>query len=447
MIERLALFGATGDLAGRFLFPAIAALFAGRQLPDEFSVTGAAREDLDEEAFRGGVDEKLAEHAANVPEAARQKLLRSLRYRAVDVADATSVASALSGSASPVAAYLALPPNLFPVAVKALGRAGLPAGSRIVLEKPFGEDLATAVSLNRLLAEVAGDAGEQAIFRVDHVLGMGTAQNLLALRQNRVLDPVWNGTHVEEVEVLWEETLALEGRAGYYDSAGALKDVLQNHMLQVLSLVAMEPPGNPDERELRDRKVEVLRSACPVASRRARYGAGRLADSGGASGAAVPAYAEEDGVDPARGTETFAELTVELETERWRGTRFVLRAGKALRRRLKGVVIRFRSSDAGAGNELWIGIDGPSDIVLRLAGGASGRPAPVDLRGEPPAAQLPAYAQVLRGVLTGGSTLSVRSDEAEQAWRVVMPVLEAWRADRVPLEEYPAGSDGPSRGS
>jgi glucose-6-phosphate 1-dehydrogenase len=445
VIERLALFGATGDLAGRFLFPAIAALLAGGHLPDGFSVTGAAREDLDDEAFRRGVDETIAEHAGDVPMAARRTLLRSLRYRAVDVADPVSVASLFTGRASPVAAYLALPPNLFPVAVEALRRASLPVGSRIVLEKPFGEDLESAISLNRLLAEVAGDAGEQAIFRVDHVLGMATAQNLLALRQNRVLDAVWNGTHVDQVEILWEETLALEGRAGYYDGAGALKDVLQNHMLQVLCLVAMEPPATPEESELRDRKVEVLRSVRPLTSRRARYDAGRLSETGGASGASVPAYADEDGVDPARSTETFAELTAELETERWRGTPFILRGGKALRRRQKGVVIRFRSSEGKAANELWIGIDGPSDIVLRLTGDAAGRPAPVDLRGEPPTAHLPAYAQVLLDVLTGGSTLSVRADEAEQAWRVVTPVLEAWRANRVPLEEYPAGSDGPRR--
>jgi glucose-6-phosphate 1-dehydrogenase len=439
VIEQLVLFGATGDLAGRYLFPALAALFAAGDLRDSFCVTGVARGNLDEAAFRRSVDERLAEHAGDVPVAARQTLLRSLRYQAVDIADPVSVASVLAGSASPVAVYLALPPRLFPVVVEALGQAGLPAGSQIVLEKPFGEDLDSAVSLNRLLAKVVGDAGEQAIFRVDHVLGMATAQNLLALRQNRVLDPVWNGAHVEQVEILWEETLALEGRAGYYDGAGALKDVLQNHMLQVLCLVAMES-ANADE--LRDRKVDVLRSARPLTSRRARYGAGRLSDTRGAS---VPAYAEEDGVDPARGTETFVELTLELEAERWRGTPFVLRSGKALRRDRKGVSIHFRSSDANAANELWIGIDGPSDIRLRLTGGAFGRPMPVELRGEPPAADLLAYARVLLDVLTGGRMLSVRGDEAEWAWRVVTPVLGAWRANRVPLEEYPAGSDGPHR--
>jgi glucose-6-phosphate 1-dehydrogenase len=442
VIERLVLFGATGDLARRFLFPALASLFAAGYLPDGFGVTGAAREAMDEEAFRRGVAERLAEHAGAVPLAAREKLLRSLRYRAVDAADPASVASLFVDPASPVAAYLALPPNLFPVAVEALGRAGLPVGSRIVLEKPFGEDLNSAIALNRLLAEVAGNAGEQAIFRVDHVLGMATAQNLLALRQNRVLGPVWNGTHVEQVEILWEETLALEGRAGYYDGAGALKDVLQNHMLQVLCLVAIEPPATADELELRDRKVDLLRSVRPLTSRRARYGAGRLS---GTSGAGVPAYVEEDGVDPARGTETFAELTLELDSERWRDTRFVLRAGKALRRRRKGVVIHFRSSVGSAANELFIGIDGPSDIVLRVTGGAFGRSAPVELQGEPPAAELPAYARVLLDVVTGGSMLSVRADEAEWAWRVVAPVLDAWRANGVPLEEYPAGSDGPRR--
>jgi glucose-6-phosphate 1-dehydrogenase len=445
VIERLALFGATGDLAGRFLFPALASLLANGCLPETFSVTGVARDDLDEDAFRHTAEERLAEHAGDVPVAARTALVRSLRYRAVDVADPAGVASVLADSASPVAAYLALPPNLFPLAVEALGRAGLPAGSRIVLEKPFGESLESAVSLNRLLAEVAVDAGEQAIFRVDHVLGMATAQNLFALRRNPVLDPVWNGTHVERIEILWEETLALEGRAGYYDGAGALKDVLQNHMLQVLCLVATEPPGNGDERELRELKVEVLRSVRLLTSRRARYGAGRLSGTGGASAASVPAYADEDGVDPARGTETFVELALELESDRWRGTMFVLRAGKALSRRRKGVALRFRAGDRGVPNELWIGVDGPDDLVLRLTGGATGRPARVELRGEPPAADLPPYARVLLEVLTGGSTLSVRADEAEQAWRVVTPVLEDWRANRVPLEQYPAGSAGPRR--
>lgn len=442
MIERLVLFGATGDLAGRYLLPALAALHAASKLPDGFEVVCGSREDLDEEAFRRTAGERLEQHAADLPSAAREEIVRSLRYRSVDVADSAGVASMVEPGRGPVAAYLALPPGLFPAAVTALGGAGLAEGSRVALEKPFGEDLAGAIELNRLLAEALGPAGEQATFRVDHVLGMATVQNLLALRQNRVLEPLWNGTHVERVEILWEETLALESRAGYYDGAGALKDVLQNHMLQVLCLVAMEPPVNADEREFRARKVDVLRSVRPQASRRARYGAGRLSDGDETS---VPAYAEEDGVDATRGTETFAELTLELEAERWRGTTFVLRGGKALRRRHKGVVLFLRSQGGEPANELSIGIDGPLDIVLRLTGDASGRPAPVELRGVPPETDLPPYARVLLDLLGSGRTLSVGADEAEWAWRVVTPVLEAWRANRVPLEEYPAGSDGPRR--
>ena len=325
--------------------------------------------------------------------------------------------------------------------------------------------------LNALLARVSGDAGEPAVFRVDHVLGMATVQKLLGLRfANRVLEPVWNGAHVEQVDVLWEETLALEGRAGFYDRAGALKDVVQNHVLQVLCLLAMEPPASLGERDLRDAKVDALRAVRPLTADdvvartcRACYTAGRLAGTGGAAERDVPDYAEEDGVDPGRNTETFAEVVLEIDNERWAGTRFVLRAGKALRRRRKEAVVRFRpvphppsfggGAEPAVANELRIGLDGPEDLALRLTGRAPGpppQPVPLTLTAPPPAAsssELPPYGRVLLDVLTGGSTLSVRGDEAEAAWRVVTPVLEAWAEDRVPLQEYPAGSEGPPYGS
>jgi glucose-6-phosphate 1-dehydrogenase len=346
--------------------------------------------------------------------------------------------------------------------VTALGAAGLPAGSRIVLEKPFGEDLESAVELNALARQVAGDGVERTVFRVDHVLGMATVQNLLAMRlANRLLDAVWTSAHVEEVEILWEETLALEGRAGYFDGAGTLKDVMQNHMLQILSLVAMEPPASLDERDVRDRKVEALRSVrplCPddVASqtRRARYAAGRLTSDDGQE-REIPSYVDEEGVDPGRRTETFAEVVLEIDNRRWEGTRFVLRAGKALGRRRKGVVVRFRplsyvsSTDDGpevAANELRLGLDGPNEVTLHLNGGVPhprGALVPLMLTAPPPASRLPAYARVLLDILDGGSTLSVRGDEAEQAWRILTPVLDAWARDQVPLEEYAAGSAGP----
>ncbi len=451
MIERLVLFGATGDLAGRYLLPALAALHAGGRLPDGFEVVGGSRENLDEDGFRRMAVERLEKHAADMPAAAREKVVRSLRYRPVDVSNSASVASLVEPRSGPVAAYLALPPALFPAAVTALGSVRLATGSRVALEKPFGEDLASAIALNRLLAEALGPAGEQSVFRVDHVLGMATVQNLLTMRlANSVLEAVWDGDHVDQVEILWEETLALEGRAGYYDRAGALKDVVQNHMLQVLSLVGMEPPASLDDGGgLCERKTEALRSIRPPTreeassrTRRARYGAGRLA-----SGEAVPAYADEEGVDPARATETYTEVVVDLDSPRWAGTRFVLRAGKALAERRKGVLLRFRPSarsDADP-NRLWIGVDGPDEISLQLTGrgGSPLGPVPLALAAAPPASDLPAYAHVLADLLEGGSTISVGGDEAEEAWRAVTPVLEAWADGAVPLLEYPAGSMGP----
>lgn len=441
MITNLVLFGATGDLAGRYLLPALAALRAAGRLPDGVAVLGAARQALDDEDFRRHAGERLTEHAADVPSEHRQALTRSLRYLPVNLAEPDSVAAVVQAAGGgPIAAYLALPPRLFAATVTALGAAGMPPGSRIALEKPFGENLDDAVALNEVLARVVGEAGEQAVFRVDHALGMATVQNLLAMRHDPVLAALWDAEHVDQIQVRWEEELALEGRAGYYDGAGALKDVMQNHMLQVLSVLAMEPPTEPGERALRDAKVAVLRALRPPAqdqvaryTRRARYGAGRISDR------VVPAYADEQGVDSRRNTETFAEVVLELAVPRWRGTRFVLRAGKALGRRRKEAVARFRPVQPDMPtDELRIGIDGPLDVALRITG-----TSPMSLTAPPPASDLPPYAYVLLDVLEGGSSLSVRGDEAEAAWRVVTPILDAWRAGRVPLEEYPAGSNGP----
>jgi glucose-6-phosphate 1-dehydrogenase len=442
VITNLVLFGASGDLAGRFLLPALATLRATGRLAEGFSLVGTARERWDDEAFRRHAAERLAEHAADVPAEYRDALTRSLRYRPANLTDPHDVATVIGlAGDGPVTAYLALPPELFIATVTALCDARLPAGSRIALEKPFGESLHDAMELNRVLARAAGEAGEQAVFRVDHALGMATVQNLLALRRyDPVLAALWDAQHIEQVEVRWEEDLALEGRAGYYDGVGALKDVMQNHMLQVLCLLAMELPAGPGERGLRDAKFAALRAArspgpdeAARRTRRARYGAGHI------GGRAVPAYVDEEGVDPERGTETFAEVVLELDTPRWDGTRFVLRAGKALGARRKEAIVRFRATKPGGEpDELRIGLDGPLDVALRLRG-----MAPMTLTGPSPTSDVPPYGHVLLDLLDGGSTLSVRGDGAEEAWRVVEPVLGAWREDRVPLEEYPAGSDGP----
>lgn len=412
MIRTLLLLGATGDLAKRFLFPALGALIRAGRLPEGFRVVGAARGALDEAGIRRLTGDEIPAHV--------------LAYRPVDLADPSSLASALDEPREPVAVYLALPPGVFATTIESLGEVDLPAGSRVVVEKPFGDDVESARELNALLAQIDLDT-----YRVDHVLAMETTQNLVAMRRgNPVLDRIWNGAAVAEVEILWEETLALEGRAGYYDHAGALKDVLQSHMLQLLALVAMEAPA--DDVDLHRRKLDVLRAVrAATRSRRGRYTAGTLAD-----GREVGAYADEDGVDPGRCTETFAEVVLELDDPRWNGTRFVLRAGKALAARRKLVLLRLRG-----GREVEIGIDGPEDVVLRLAGAAG---KTLELRAPAPGDGLPPYAHVLLDVLGGTRVFSVGGDEAEQSWRLVAPVVAAWEAGTVPLEEYAAGSAGPS---
>jgi glucose-6-phosphate 1-dehydrogenase len=450
MIDRLVIFGATGDLMARYLLPGLAALHAGGLLGERFRVTGSGREDWDSGQFRSWAAEQLDRHAQDLPASARQAVVSATDYRQADVRDAGSVAAAVTGD-RPVAVYLALPPPVFPSAVRALRAAGLPAGSRIVLEKPFGEDLASAASLNRLLAEALS---EREVFRVDHFLAMTTVRNVLAFRlANRVIEPIWNSAHIAEVDILWEESLALEGRAVYYDGVGALKDMVQNHLLQVLCLIAMEPPVSLGERDLRDRKVDVLRSVRPLSpadavrsSRRARYVAGRMGDQH------IPAYVDEEGVDPALRTETFAELRLEIENWRWLGTVFRLRTGKALARDRKEVTVRFRDvphlpSGTGirlAPNVLRFGLE-PETLALELfglgprVGELSAQPLAAAL--EPP--QFPAYGQLLLSVLNGDVALSIRGDEAEESWRVVTPVLDAWSADLAPMEEYAAGSHGP----
>jgi len=285
--------------------------------------------------------------------------------------------------------------------------------------------------------------------------------------QTRVIDP-WGGSyyverltadlaaralsHIAEVDIIWDESLALEGRAVYYDGVGALKDMVQNHLLQLLCLVAMEPPTSLGERDLRDRKVDVLRSVRPLSvsdaakfTRRARYTAGRIGDRD------VPAYAQEEGVDPFLSTETFAEVRLEVENWRWQGTRFRIRTAKALSRDRKEVAVRFRdvprlpSGPAArpAPDLLRFGLE-PESLTLELTGiGARvGELSPLTLTAELAPPELPAYGQLLLNVLNQNAALSIRGDEAEESWRVVTPVLEAWAAGLVPLEEYPAGSDG-----
>lgn len=451
MIERLLLLGATGDLTARYLLPGLVALRNSGHIGDRFRLIGVGREDWGDQEFRNWATAQLEQHALHLSAADRAAVVAASEYHRADVTDPAALASVVSG-VEPAAAYLALPPFVFGATVKALHGAGLAPGSSIVLEKPFGENLAQATELNAVLS---GLIPEEAVFRVDHFLAMTTVQNMLTARlANRMLEPIWNSAHIAEIDIVWDETLALEGRAGYYDGVGALKDMLQNHLLQLLCLVAMEPPISLNARDLRDRKVDVLRSIRPLSAddvarhtRRARYTSGTI------DGSAVPAFVDEDGVDPAHRTETFAEMEIRLDNWRWRGTIFRLRTGKALGRDRKEVAVRFRHvphlprgmyGDPQP-NMLRFGLE-PETVVMEMSGiGPQAHTlVPLTLSAELAPSELPAYGRLLLDVFNRDSALSIRGDEAEESWRVVTPVLTAWSEDLVPLQNYPAGSNGPT---
>jgi glucose-6-phosphate 1-dehydrogenase len=362
------------------------------------------------------------------------------------------MAALLGGVDRPLLAYLALPPSMFEPAVRALAEARLPPGSAVAIEKPFGDGVASARHLNAVLrTELPGTP----VFRVDHFLSNELIIRIATTRfANRIFEPIWNSRHVDRVEIAWDETLTLEGRATYYDGAGALRDMLQNHLLQVLCLVAMEPPARFDEASVRDARVAVLRAIpSPTPDRvrrdsvRARYAAGTIGDR------VVPAYVDEPGIDPRRKTETFAQLTLEVANWRWTGTRFTIRSGKALARDHAEVAVHFRpvpgllfEGQGLTGNVLRIGLMEPHvQLSLNSLGpdrGVVERTLTLDTA-QPGRAT---YANLLRAMLHDRQMVAIRDDETEEMWRIVEPVLTAWDRDEVPLLEYPAGSEGPASG-
>jgi glucose-6-phosphate 1-dehydrogenase len=299
---------------------------------------------------------------------------------------------------------------------------------------------------------------EDQVHRVDHFLGKATVLNVLGIRfANRLLEPVLNAAHVERVDIVFDEALGLEHRAGYYDGAGALVDMIQSHLLQVLSLLTMEAPSTLDAEDFRDGKAQALRATRlwdddPVASsRRARYTAGEI------DGRSLPSYVDEEGVDPARMTETLAEVVLAVDTWRWAGVPFRLRSGKALGASRKEIVVTFRRPPwvptglrgEDEPNRLRLGMTSDTErMELDLNVNGPGDPFtidPVTLEAELGLGELPAYGEVLEGILDADPTLSVRGDTAVECWRIVEPVLRAWRDDEVALEEYPAGSGGPDQ--
>jgi glucose-6-phosphate 1-dehydrogenase len=446
--QTLLILGAGGDLTARLLLPGLGDLLrsgrgAGLQL------IGSDQRDWDDTAWRERVRSSFA--SANAAGPLVDAVRDEARYVRADITDEADLRRLLAASRGDLTIFFALPPQVTAKACQALTAVDLPDRAQLVLEKPFGFDSASAADLNATLAPLVP---EHRVHRIDHFLGKSSVLNVLGLRfANRIFEPVLNAEHVARIDIVYDEQLGLESRAGYYDRAGALIDMIQSHLLQVMAFVAMEPPPTLNAVDLRDRKAELLRATSiwdgdPVRhSRRARYTAGEV------EGRRLISYADEDGVDPARSTETLAEITVAVETWRWAGVPFRLRSGKALAERRKEAVITFKPAQRvpdgltghGQPDRLRIGF-GQDRLALDVNINGPGDPFGIDratLEADFGPGDLVAYGEVLAGVLDGDPTLSVRGDTAVDCWRIVEPVLAAWHDDRVPLDEYRAGSSGP----
>ena len=448
----LVILGASGDLTHRLLLPGLGTLL--RAKPDyDIRLIGASSDDLTESEWQDRVRSALTEGGCRTERAdAMAAATRFVSLNVTDPGQMQAFLDELTEPGRPIVLYFALPPAVTEQSVHVLSTLRLPDDLRLALEKPFGTNLATAKALNALLASFIP---EERIFRVDHYLGKATVLNLLGLRfGNRVFEPVWNAANIERVEIIADETLALEGRAGYYDHAGALKDMIQSHLMLVMAIFAMEQPARIDAIELRDLIVHTLRSTSlwsdphEPSSRRARYTAGEI------DGRQVVDYTAEPGVDPARNTETLAQVTVEIRNARWAGVPFRLRSGKALGDGFRGIVVQFRPvahqpegfHNAAAPNVMVIGFT-PETLALRVTTNAEGNRWDLEtttLSAELGESPVRPYGEILDQILSGTMLLGVRGDMAEESWRILEPVLEAWADGSVPLDTYTAGSYGPT---
>jgi glucose-6-phosphate 1-dehydrogenase len=444
----LVIFGGTGDLAARLIYPALFRLEELDHL-DGISIVAAGLEPWGEAELLEHLARSLPEGA---DEATRSRFLARFGYHSGDLTP--EAMAPLADRMGDVAIhYLALPPGLFATAAGAIATSGLTdrGTHRLVVEKPFGTDGASAASLE---AELHRHWSEDQIFRIDHFLGKETVQNLSVVRfANRVVEPLLSSVNVDQVQITVAETLGVEGRYRYYDGIGALRDMIQNHLMQLFCLAAMDPPAVWDAEVLRDHKVEVLRAVRRPSGPVERWAArGRYA-----SGAGMPAYVDEHGIPDDSTTETFAAVRLEVDNWRWQGVPFYLRSGKRQGAKLSEIAYRFRppptrlfeqtSLDGGEPNWLVFRLDQPEGIDLFIQTRAPG----LELVAETGhlhtdygdgSERTTAYEQLLLDVIEGDHTPFLRADEIEWAWRILDPVLDAWEVG-VPTP-YPAGSDGPS---
>ena len=449
MIERMVLFGASGDLTSRLLMPAVAQLAEAGLLPPGFTIVGSANTGWSTGDFRQHIAGELDKHAPVAP-ATRDAVVRMLSFAPADVTRPEEVSQLIGGDHPGTLVYLALPPGLLPSVLPALAAARLRTTDAVAIEKPFGTDLASAHHLNEILRI---QLPEPVIFRIDHFLSSELVRRVVTLRfLNRIFEPIWNAVHIERVDISWLESLTLEGRASYYDTAGALKDMVQNHLMEAMALVMMEQPARIDADSFRGTRVEALRAvATPQAQTmrshtiRARYTAGTIGTR------QVPSYVDEPGVDPSRNTETYASLTLQADSPRWAGVPFTLRSGKALAADSAEIAIHFRPLpryllDQWPGvepNVLKVGLTEPYVRLAAILNGPERTAETRQLEAHSTAPRFTAYAHLILEMLNSDPMLFIRGDEAEEAWRIIDPVMNAWTAGQVPLQEYPAGQAPP----
>ncbi len=469
------LFGASGDLARRKVVPALYDIAAHDALAERYAIVGFARTPMTDEAFRtsSGDAARTISEVGPIDDAKWDTFAKCLAYvpgeyhqpgaytKLAARLEELDRAQNLQGNRL---FYVATPPEIYPHIVEQLGRAGLarPAGPnswvRIIIEKPFGRDLASARKLNQ---QILGVFEESQVYRIDHYLGKDTVQNLLVLRfGNGIFEPLWNRNYVDHVQITAAESLGVERRAAFYEATGALRDMIQSHVLQITSLVALEPPATFDATAVRNEKIKVLRSIRPFAQDsvardvvRAQYGRGEI------GGKPAAAYREEPGVSPASQTETFVAAKLAIDNWRWAGVPFYLRTGKHLARRVTEVVIQFRSAPHVVfrgreveANRLILNIQPDEGISISFGAKLPGtemniRTVTMDFcyRTAFGEGSRSAYATLLSDCLRGDATLFDRADSVEAAWALVDPILEAWAGDKrsAAIPTYAAGSWGP----
>jgi glucose-6-phosphate 1-dehydrogenase len=446
----LVLFGATGDLAARKLFPGLYRLAAADRLPADYRIIGSGRHSPgSDDEFRDQVREGLEETVDDLDDAAATALLERVRFQTSDHDDGADLAAAVAAAEEELGdgvrrlVYLSVPPAAMEGMIGMLGREQLTDRARLVIEKPFGLDLASARRLDASLKEVVD---EEQVFRIDHFLGKEAVQNILALRfANRLFEPAWDRRSVAEVQIDVPETLGMEGRGSFYEATGCLRDMISTHLCQLLGFVALEDPGSLDERSLRDAKSAVFAAMRPLEKERVVLGQ-------------YDGYRDEDDVDDDSEVETFVAIEAFVDNDRWRDVPFHLRTGKRLAEDRRTITLRFRTPDS----ELFGGHPGPNELVLELTDDPE---ITVDLRAKRPGPDmdlalatmtldlveelngdgddvvpLEAYERLLLDVLRGDQTLFTRTDEVERLWEVCQPVLD----DRPEVRSYEPGSWGPT---